>query len=754
MKDFLNRPYPLVNQDWSVSASQFSTLWSAEFPDAVLGNLMYSQKFSGFLGIRADLKFRLQINSQPFQAGRLILAWVPYYKYLGQRVSNFDDDSATSMVSLTGCPHIQLDLSQHTEADLCVPYASNQSFFNFVTGEGYYGKLYLKVYSVLTDPTGSGSVDYTLWFNFDNISLGFPTGSSQITSSMSPDTARAQVGNEERQVENTRTFAAATSKFASALRTIPPVPALDSILQPAAWASDALSDVLRYFGLSKLESTNVPNYIKQNPCHFMPNSDGVNLSHSLSLLSANAIEGMPDMGPEKLDEMALKHLTSTPTYLTNFSWSTSAAAGSQLYSQPINPCQFRVGGAATNTFTPTMLMFVSSAFTFWRGSLRFTFKFVKTKFHSGRVRVFFQPGLYAFGASRQDFNYSQIIDLRSETEVSFTVPYINTKPWCMMETGSAVNPIGEVNFTGVLYMEVLNELRANSSVAATINVLVEVSGGEDYELAAPASPLIQPVLITSATSTFSRILRAKAQVGEEESREQQQVSINSDQIGNATLGNPWALNLAMHGEKILSLRQLIKRSSNSRSLTLSAPGGITIAPFSPQMNYSRTASGSPVFTPHSFLDYFQNLYVFWRGSVNLKIIPNTFEITRASVRANLQYPNLNTSSAPQNPYPTTINFLSSGVSAGNSRSTDPVQVVFQDLEGCIDVTCPYYSLMHMSPVSDYAFTDKNVRLGMYPPYLVTVSNLPPDTYTVYRSAADSYQLAYLIGPPLCELVTG
>jgi len=398
-------------------------------------------------------------------------------------------------------------------------------------------------------------------------------------------------------------------------------------------------------------------------------------------------------------------------------------------------------------------MFASSAFAFWRGSIIFTFKFVKTKFHSGRVRLYFQPGLVAFGASQSNFNYSQVVDIRSETEVSFTVPYINTKPWCLLDTGTPINTISEINFTGVLYMEVLNELKANSSVGASINVLVEVAGGPDYELAAPCAPIIQPVLITASQRAAASLFRIRAQVGETEAREDvQSGSINSDQLGQSTLSAPWALNLAMHGEKVLSLRQLLKRSSNSASITLTTSGGLIISPFSPQLNYNRTATGTLVVTPHSFLDYFGNLYAFWRGSVNLKIIPNSFESSRATVSALLAYPRVS-GTDPSNPYPSATTLVSSGSLVSNSRSSGPVQVIFQDLEGCIDITCPYYSQMHMSPVSDYTFNDTNVRLGLYPPYLVSITNLNADTYTIYRSAADSYQLAYLLGPPLCEFVS-
>lgn len=674
------------------------------------------------------------------------MAWVPYYKYLGARTNqNFDFDTKQSMVSLTGCPHVEIDLSQTTTATLCVPYSSPLSYYNLANGNGYWGKLYIKVYSPLSDVSGSGQVDNTLWFNFDSPQLAFPTGTPIATSSLNPV---AQVGKEEYVAEKDRSFSGAATKLAGALRTVPHVLEIQEITRPAAWAADRLADVLRFFGLSKIESSNVPEYIKQSPAKFLPNADGTNMSHSLSLFLNNAIETMPDMVPEARDEMALAHITSTPTFYTNFSWSTSQTIGTQLFTVGVHPLIYQVADNDTRTVTPSFLTFASCAFLYWRGSITFTLKFIKTKFHSGRCRIFFQPGATAFTSENADYNYSQVIDIRSETDVKFSVPYVSVKPW------SRMSDQGSLNVTGTFFIEVLNDLRAVSTVSQSIDVLVEVSGGSDFELAAPTSPIIQPVIISSTTTTnnLSRLInRIKAQVGEEDAREDEQANVvNADQMGEKLDMGNWNLNLAMIGEKCLSLRQLYKRSSLSSTVVLSTPGSICLAPFSPRLFDLRTATGSTVAVPSSFMDYFNNLFAFWRGSVNLKIFSQSLTSNRVKVEAVMSYPTSN--GEGQQTLPSQNSLVSTTVPVANARSTDPVQIVFQDLEGCIDITCPYYSDVHMSPVSDYTFNDGNVLLSMYPPYLVTISNLPAGTYDIYRSACDSYQLGYLIGPPRCEFV--
>nr|AWK77855.1 structural polyprotein [Bundaberg bee virus 1] len=696
-------------------------------------------KLNGFLGIRADLQFRIQTNSQPFQAGRLIIAWLPYYKYLGNKRLLFDENTEASFTSLTALPHVELDLATETEATLHVPFVSPNMYYNLVTGEGYYGKLYIKVYSPLADVSGSGNVDCTIWFNYSNVRLAFPTGAPTASSSVNPI---AQVGHEESDLESKRSVSLALAKFSSALRALPAVPTLTAIAEPAAWVSDQASAICKYFGFSKVESSNVPQWLKQGPTHFMANYDGCNMSHSLALESQNAVETMSGMVGTDIDEMSIAHIVATPCYYTHFQWSTTNANGDILYSQTISPLVFRVDESASNTNVPSLLTFTTAAFAYWRGSIDLKFKFIKTKFHSGRVRIYFQPGISAtLNSPRANFNYSQVVDLRSEDVVSFRVPYVSTKPW--LWTRNSQNSNFGYDITGTVFIEVLNELRAVSTVTSSIDVLVEVSGGPDYELAAPSQNLFQPVSISSSPSSsiLSRI-RAKAQSGEEATREEEQTPLNKDQLGSKDVfKHLWPNNLFTMGEKITSVRQLIKRAATYG--TLSTPTNQWVLyPWRMLGTYSRTSNGAK--NPQSFapLDYFSRIFVFGRGGINFKLIPRTANQSRAIVKATVSYPSnvtLNSTVLYEDTASEAVSYLQNGAT----------QVIINDLEGCIDFYVPYYSNYHMFPISDLIQDAANEDLGVFPPVKVTVSNQGGDC-DLYRSAADSFQFGYLIGAPRCE----
>lgn len=737
--DFLQRPFPLTNFEWNVSASQFSELYSAEFPDAVLSQPLYMDKLNGFLGIRADLHFRLQINSQPFQAGRLIIAWLPYYKYLGTKNSIFDESSEPSMVSLTALPHVELDLSTETEATLHVPFVSPNMYYNLVTGEGYYGKLYVKVYSPLADVSGSGNVDCTLWFNYTNIRLAFPTGAPTSSQSVNPV---AQVGQEERDMETQRSVSLALAKFSSALRALPLIPTLSEIAEPAAWVSDQASAICKYFGFSKVESSNVPQWLKQGPTHFMTNYDGCNMSHSLALESQNAIETMSGMVGTDIDEMSISHIVSTPCYYRHFTWASTDSNGAILYSQPISPLVFRVDEVSSSSCVPTLLAYTTAPFTYWRGSIDLKFKFIKTKFHSGRVRIYFQPGISAtLNTPRANFNYSQVVDLRSEDVVSFRVPYVSTKPW--LWTRNSQNSNFGYDITGTVFVEVLNELRAVSTVTSSIDVLVEVSGGPDYELAAPSQNLFQPVKISTSSQSLMSRIRARAQSGEEETREVEQTPINKDQLGSKEVyKHLWPNNLFTMGEKITSVRQLIKRNAFHGSISAPTSGQWVFSPWRMLGMYTRAAGDAK--TPQSFghLDYFSRIFVFGRGSINLKIIPQAANQSRAVIKAVVNYPTNTTVNLTQF-------YTDTASDAVTYLQNGAIQVIMNDLEGCYDVTVPYYLNYHMIPLSDLIQNAANEDLGVFPPIKVSIRN-QGGTCDVYRSATDSFQFGYLIGPPRCE----
>lgn len=81
--DFLQRPINIQNIEWTTNDNAGKTLMAVDLPlDPIINNSMYKAKCERFYGFRADVELKLQVNAQPFQAGRLLLVYIPGYKYI------------------------------------------------------------------------------------------------------------------------------------------------------------------------------------------------------------------------------------------------------------------------------------------------------------------------------------------------------------------------------------------------------------------------------------------------------------------------------------------------------------------------------------------------------------------------------------------------------------------------------------------------------------------------------------------------
>jgi len=422
---FLQRPIDVSTKEWKTTHGQGICLDEFKIPECLVSKPMYKRKLDYMLGLRCDVQIRVQVNAQPFHAGRLLLVWIPFTQSLSNRTQYYMCQTEDGLVPWTGCPHVDLDLSNQTEATLTIPYISPRTYYDLPNQLGNFGEFKLVVYSPLVDVVSSGVVEYTIWMNMCNVTVAFPTG-------MSTSYSEAQVGDEGNEIHKAGVVESTAGMLSQALRLFDDVPLVSQFTRPAAWVANTTSDIAKLFGWSKPYNPSDYSLMREIPCRYMTNSDGTDMSENLSVIAANEIEQNAGFFRTDIDEMAIAHVVRRPNYLYKTTWRKGQPANTILLSLPINPMGYyrKVKDAV---FAPTQLMYVSNAFTYWRGGINFTFKFVKTKFHSGRVRILFVPGDYSDGTSLSnitlDANYSTVVDLRSETDVVYNVPFTSCLPW-------------------------------------------------------------------------------------------------------------------------------------------------------------------------------------------------------------------------------------------------------------------------------------------------------------------------------------
>ena len=178
-----------------------------------------------------------------------------------------------------------------------------------------------------------------------------------------------------------------------------------------------------------------------------------------------------DVAPKMAHEIdfSLKSQLARPFLLKRFNWSTSDAAdkGLQTISLHHLPCYSNTTAdtpPVTFTYAP-LSVHLLRGFRFFRGNIRFSFKFPRTNYHSGSMSVMYDP--IELSVYRDGFrtNYTKVINLNSanDDDFSFVVPYNSEFTHLTDEA------MGAITFS------VFNQLVAPDTVSASIPVLVYMS---------------------------------------------------------------------------------------------------------------------------------------------------------------------------------------------------------------------------------------------------------------------------------------
>lgn len=844
IKDFLSRPIIISTGLWSSATVTETQLYTANFPEVLIANSMYQEKLRGFVGLRATLVIKVQVNSQPFQQGRLMLQYFPYAQYMPNRVALVN----ATLQGRSGCPRTDLDLSVGTEIEMRIPYVSPHVYYNLITGQGSFGAIYLVVYSQLRDQvTGTGSVEYTVWAHLEDVDVQYPTGANVFTGSApnfasigqqmsegkftesdmrtlwnskayekQPDKIFAQVASEIKEMKEQGTISSGIGQVSEGLNTMSKIPILGNMFTRPAWISAQTANIFKILGFSKPTTQSLPCESKLRGQNRMANFDGADTSHKMALSAQNEIETKSGLAGTSADEMDLSHVLSIPNFWDRFTWATGDATNAILWDNFVTPFKVKpFSSTITNRFRCTHMGYVANSHGYWRGSIVYTFKFVKTQFHSGRLRISFIPFYFnnTISTGVPDVSRTQkvIVDLRTSTEVSFTVPYVSSRPW-MYSIRPESSWLGTTNalmynaVTGIVRVEVLNQLVAANNVFQSIDAIVEVSGGPDLTFAAPTCPSYVPY---SGTFTALQAQVAKQEYDEEYINESNETALRHrrdvdevDKIYAQVMGENEAIprNDAQHGvhpitidthkidsnwspeahcigEKIMSIRQLIKRFGYFFNITFTDQNSAAlIAPFSVQEPVPNTTSDKSI----SQFEYYYFIYAFWRGSMRIKAATFTSNGVAARTlnpRTSNNIWNVGLINSIQDTFNTLVaRFTAGGVPV---QSTIPLTApminmgssdieVASNVEGLVEFEIPYYNVSHISPATLYTSTERpveiaNVLKGHIPPAIVTFASRALNGFTAplaieqtnaqfYRAAGDDFSFMYLVGvPPLVNV---
>lgn len=530
--EFLRRPTRIATYAWT-SAWTDQTLYPwKEFLTAT----PIANKLQNFPYLRGKLKLKYVINCSPFFYGAMRAVYQPLYGNTGTRVAT-SGTPGSPLIPYSQFPGVWIYPQTNSGGEMELPFFYHRDYVPLASASTlqFMGRVIMTDFVPLASANGTSTsgCTITVYAWMEDVHLAGMT-SQLILQSDEYDEASGVVSRP----------AAILSNWAQYLEK---APVIGRFATATKIGMNAVSKIATLFGWTNVPIVSSVMPFKNLPFHDLASAEISQPVVKFTLDPKAEISVAPYMvGLSGEDELAISNFIHRDSYLTSFSWATTDAPDKLFFSSVVNPLLYDRGTAdANNTLAINMtpMCLVARMFRFWRGDIIFTFRIIASKFHKGRFRIHWEP--YGVPSSTNDISnttLTKVVDVDSNMDVEFRVPYMQTIPWLehmhqgdvyttnRWSTGAVKTPSKDDD-NGSLVVRCVNNLSAPVDSAA-ITVMVFVRGAENMQFANPID----------ITQRFSYLV---PQAGDEF----EDISPDDE---NLYLKN-W-------GEPILSLRKLMRRS--------------------------------------------------------------------------------------------------------------------------------------------------------------------------------------------------
>jgi hypothetical protein len=440
---------------WGVSTPAGEPLTYYEAPFDLIKSVVMRSAFSRYTYWRGDVTLRVQMQSNSFMNGSILISWMPMCNS-GQTLAV----NTGNLRSLSVTKHAIMYAGACSTVELTIPYVHNKTHLDLrvPTEDNVLGTFGIYVQNALrAGPAAtSTSVSLTVFASFKNSDFAVinPTTVSIV----------AQGGIQSKVTNINIEHAASATVDASSVG--------DAFTGGATTAPMDLPNV----GLNFMPTNNKTYPVVCNTA----NID----YHTVLNTSASTrpITMAVDTGTSQ-DEMEIRYLTQKLSFVESFTLSTTNSMGESLYVADLCPGAELFTMPYESTFTPTLLSYVSFPFSFWKGSLVFKIVAVASPIHTARVQICSHVGYEAAGLTVDEAfgQYTCIFEVRGVSEITIVFPWRSPTEWKKVNGGSNADT---TNYSmGQFSVRVLNPLQAMESVSTTIDFNVYYAGGSDYKLA-------------------------------------------------------------------------------------------------------------------------------------------------------------------------------------------------------------------------------------------------------------------------------
>jgi hypothetical protein len=586
LDEFFSRPLRIRSIDWAVGGtlSERFNPWSDYFENSRVIN-----RISNYKLMRAKLHVKFTLNGNAFHYGRAICAYNPLPA----------DDTLTidraflnaDVVAASQRPHVYLDPTNSQGGELLLPFFTYHNVWD-VTAMDWRKMGEMVIHSMQELKHANGATDVVTVNVFawaEDVKFAIPTN-------FEPGAIAPQA--DEYGTKPVSKIAGAVANAAGYLTQVPWIGPFARATEIGAGAVGAIATLFGYSSPVMLESSQIRPVTAANLATTnQPNESAkltVDCKQELTLDSRT-------VGLDGSDELTIKSIASRESWMANFPWALGTKQEQLLWNHVVDPCVHYKQG---NELHMPAVCFATVPFKYWRGTLKYRFQFVCSKYHKGRVKIVYDPtGTPRGGTAEYNTAYTTIVDISDNSDFEFAVGWGQRDPYRehfsvglatqtqMWNTAPVLTTTpDDLVGNGTLSVYVVNELTVpNSTVNNDIEVNVFISAGDDFEVAVPdaeimgrlrlrsVGALTAPQAIECLEEQENKIpiedVEPHAGESEEPTQDSRPAHVTTLNQAANTVSRTDETNLVYFGESIHSFRQLLKRYSRHSCIS-----GSTLTP--------------------------------------------------------------------------------------------------------------------------------------------------------------------------------
>lgn len=499
LKQLSARPWILDHLDWT------STLGNSYY-DLFDGSTESWEQFLHYLAyVKCGLKISCKVNGTNFHQGLLCLAWVSAASD-GHKQPNVNT-TQYNYYTLTSFPHIMMNASSSDTQVLLIQYNNirDMLYRKQTMGGSLYplGKLVVFPMVPLSASTGaSTSLSVTIWVEPVEVEANAYTIPEYAFEPTSPPEEYVKIPISKYKNISipkkyiTHTLRPLFEEQAGDENTNP----LESVVKTLTGIATPLVEELGNGLLDKPDpSTDPVNFVRRTAGGF---STGKGMSTAVGV--GNFTPGLQrTVGDDMYGRFPLREFVQVPGVFKLFNIDTTQTENHLLEQFPVSPhltCNGSYNsGANVTALKHTPVSYISQAYKFWRGTMKYRITFVATAFQQALVAVMWIPDCFNGGTTHGGYSsnatkvYCSLVEVRGSTTYDFSIPFTGPYPArdsvspSQHYTGSYFPPPDctdrSNSINGYVRIYLVNKFVAPNNAPSSIQALIWGWGGEDLDLA-------------------------------------------------------------------------------------------------------------------------------------------------------------------------------------------------------------------------------------------------------------------------------